>query len=89
MKTADIERYNKTHLLKKQTPIHHRTVTQNTSTPFWPLPEITDHEPQFIDSHYQQDPYWNDDLYDQQKLEYKHNFNKPPEQIEEDDIITD
>ena len=53
------------------------------------LPEILEYEPQFMDPHSQQDPYWNGDLYDQGKLEYKHNFNKPPEQIEDDDITTE
>ena len=37
-------------------------------------------------SQYEKDHYWNDDLYDQDTLEYKHNFIKPQEQNE--DIIT-
>ena len=76
------------HLFKKETPKHHKTVRQNIPTPFRTLPQIPDYEPQFIDPHCGQDPYWKDDLSDHDKLEYKHNFNKPPEQIEEDDIIT-
>ena len=75
-------------LKQKETPLHHRTVTQKTSRPFRLLPTIPDYEPQSIDSHYQQDPCCNDHLYDQEKLEYKHNFKKSPEQIEEDDITT-
>ena len=67
MKTTYIERYNKMHLNKKETSIHHKTITQNNSTLFRPLSEISNYEPKFIDSHFQQDPYWNDDLYDQQK----------------------
>ena len=83
MKTTYVERYNKKLLFKKETPTHDKTVTQNTPTPFPPSSKLPDCEPQFIDLHYQQDPYWNDDLYDQEKLERKNNLGKPPEQIEE------
>ena len=72
------------HSIKKETPIHQETVEQKMPTPFWLLPQIPDYEP-----HYEQDPFWDDDLYSQDKLEYKQNFNKPPEQNEDDDIITD
>ena len=88
METAFIQR-DKAHLIKKQTPILNQTVKQEIPTLFRPLQQITDYEPKTIDPHYEQDPYWSDDLYNQEKLEYKNNFNKPPEQIEEDDILTD
>ena len=89
METAHIEHYNKSHLSKKDTPKHHKAVKQKISTPFRPLIQIADYEAQFIDPRYEQDPCWNDDLYDQDKLEYKQDFNKPPEKIVDDDIITD
>ena len=53
------------------------------------LPEKPEYEPQIIDPHYQRNPYWNDDLYDQKKLEYKHKFNTPPELFEDDEKIID
>ena len=89
MVTAKVERKNKNHLIRKDTPKHHTTIKQNISTPVQPLPQIPDYEPQLIDPHYELNLYWNDDMYDQDKLEYKHNFSKTPEQIGDDDIITD
>ena len=50
---------------------------------------MPDFEPKFSDPGYQRDPYWDDYLYNQQKLRFKHNFEKSPEQIENADIITD
>ena len=35
------------------------------------------------------EPYWDEELYDQDKLEYKDTYNKPNDQIESDDLITD
>ena len=89
METAYIKRYNKIHCLKKETPIHNKTVKQHISTLFRPLPEISGYQPKLIDPHYEHTSFWKDDRYDQGKLEYNHNFSKPPKQIEDDDIITD
>ena len=50
------------YLIEKQTPIHHITAKQDILMIFQPLPEIPDYGPQFIDPHYQQDPYWIEDL---------------------------
>ena len=66
------------YLNRAGTPINHTKVNQKISTPFPPLPQIPIYEPQLIDPLYEQDPNWKDDLYDQDKLEYNHNFNKPP-----------
>ena len=73
--------------MKKESPIHNNTVKKDIPTRY--RPQIIDYEPQFIEPHYEQYPYWNDDLYDQRKLEDKRILNKSPEEIEEDDIITD
>ena len=89
MKTIYIERYNKMHLIKKESPTHHDTAKQDIPTMVRLSPEIPNYEPHCIDPHYQRDPYWNDEYHDQEKLEYKHIFNKPPEQIEGDEIIMD
>ena len=89
MKTTYIKRYNKKHLIKEETATHQNTAKQDIPTMFQPLLEIPDYEPQIIDQHYQQDPEWKDDLYDQEKLEYRHNFNTPAERIEVEDIIRD
>ena len=60
------------HLSKKELP-NTTKPSNKTSTPSRSSPQIPDYEPQFIDPHYKQHPYWNDDLYDQDKLENKHN----------------
>ena len=89
METVYIQCCNKIYSIEKETPIHHETVKQNISTLIRPLPQIPNYEPQFIDPHYEQYTYCFDDLYDQDKLQYKHNFNKPPEEVEDDDINPD
>ena len=88
METAYLERYNKRHWIKIETPVHPKRVKQDISKPFPPLPKIPDYAPQFLDPHNEQDPYCKDDLYNQENLKYKHNFNRPLEQIEDDDVIT-
>ena len=50
---------------------------------------MLDYELQFIDAQDQRDPFWDDDLYDQRELEFKHIFSKPPERTEYDNINTD
>ena len=67
MKTAYVERYNEMHLVEKETPLQQTTVKQNISTPFRALPQIQDYKSQFIERQYQQDPFWDDDLYDHEK----------------------
>ena len=74
METAYIERSNNMHLIKKETLS--RRQLQKTSTPFRSLPEIPGDEPQFFNPQYQRDPNWYDDLYDQEKLDFKNSFDK-------------
>ena len=54
-----------------------------------PLPEVVAYHAYFVDPQYGFDPYWDEELYDQDKLEYKDTYNKPNDQIECDDLITD
>ena len=84
-----MERYNKMQLFKQETPIHHKKVKQDIFTRFRPLPETCGYQPQFIDPRCQQKPYWNDTLYEQEILEYKHNFIKPTGQSEDADMFID
>ena len=76
-------------LIKKGTPTHQKTVTQNIPTPFRNLPEKPYREPQFIHPQYQRDPYWDDDLYDQEKLEFNHKFDESLKRTEDEDLITE
>ena len=87
-KSAYIEWYSTMHLNKKEIPTHHITAKRNTPTVFRLLLEVSEWEPLFIEPHHQRKLYWKNDLLVQKKLEDNHNFNKPPEQIENDDINT-
>ena len=60
----------------------------NFDTQFRPLPEVVAYDAYFVDPQYGFDPYWDEELYDQDKLEYKDTYNKPNDPIESDDSIT-
>ena len=45
--------------------------TENLETQFRPLPLIEDYNPQYIDPDYGKDPYWDDELYDKQNLQFE------------------
>ena len=70
-------------------PTYEYDYTDNFDTQFKPLPEVVAYDANFVDTQYGFDPYWDEELYDQDKLEYKVTYNKPNDQIECDDFITD
>ena len=53
------------------------------------LAEVVSKDTYFVDSQYGIDPFWHEDFYDQDKLEYKDTYNKHNDQIESDDLIRD
>ena len=61
----------------------------NFDTQFKPLPEVFSYDTYRVDPQYRFDTYWDEDLYDQDKLEYKDTDNKPNDQIESGDLSTD
>ena len=63
--------------------------THNFDTQIGPLPEIVAYDTYFVDPHSGQDPYWDEDFYDRDKLENKDTSKKPNDQIENDDLNTD
>ena len=77
------------HMIHKTLPTYKYDSTDNFDTQFRLLPEVVAYDAYFIDPQYGLDPYWDEDLYDQDKLEYKDTYNKPNDQIECDDLITD
>ena len=77
------------HIIHKTFPTYEYDYTDNFDTQFRPLPEVVAYDAYFVDPHYGFDPYWDEELYDQDKLEYKDTYNKPNDQIECDDLITD
>ena len=89
MEKAYIRRYNNMHMIHKTLPIYEYDYTDNLDTQFRPLPEVVAYDAYFVDPQYGFDPYWDEEKYDQGKLEYKHTYNKLNDQIECDDLITD
>ena len=77
------------HIIHKTFPTYEYDYTDKFDTQFRPLPEVVAYDAYFVDPHYGFDPYWDEELYDQDKLEYKDTYNKPHDQIECDDLITD
>ena len=77
------------HIIHKIFPTYGYDYTDNFDTQFRPLPEIVAYDAYFVDPQYGFDPYWNEKLYDQDKLEYKDTYNKPNDQIKCNDLITD
>ena len=76
-------------MIHKTLPTYEYDYTDNFSTQFGRLPEVVAYDTYFVDPQYGLDPYWDEDLYDQDNLEYKDVYNKPNDPIESDDLITD
>ena len=89
MEKAYIRRYNNKHIIHKTLPTYEFDYTDNFDTHFRPLLEVVAYDSYFVDPQYEFDPYWDEKIYDQDKLEYKDTYNKPNDQIESDDLITD
>ena len=77
------------HIIHKALPTYEYNYTDNLETQFRPLPEVVAYDAYFVDPQYGRDLYWDEELNDQDKLEYKDTYNKPNDQIECDDLITD
>ena len=89
MEKAYIRRYNNMHIIHKTLLTYEYGYTDIFDTQFRPLPEVVAYDTFFVDPQYGLDPYWDEELYDQDKLEFKDTYNKPSDQIESDDLITD
>ena len=89
MEKAYTRRYNNMHIIQKTLPTYEYDYTDNFDTHFRPLPEVVAYDPYFVDPQYGFDPYWDEEIYDPDKLEYKDTYNKPNDQIGTDDLITD
>ena len=81
MEKAKLIRYIKMHEIYKTSPQYQIDFRQNYDSTLRPLPQTEVCEENFIDHHYGFDPYWEDHIYDQDNLEYRHDDNKSKEQI--------
>ena len=86
---AYIRRCKNMHMIHKTLPTYDYDYTVNFETQFRPLPEVFACDTYFVDPQYGLDPYWDADLYDHDKFEYKDTHKKPNDQIESDDLIKD
>ena len=89
MEKAYTRRCNNMHIIHKTLPTYEYDYTDNFDTHLRPLPEVVAYDPYFVDPQYGFDHYRYEEIYDQDKLEYKDTYNKPNDQIEPDDLITD
>ena len=89
MEKAYIRRDNNMHIIHKIFPTYEYDYTDNFDTQFRPLPKVVAYDAYFVDPQYGFDPYWDEKLYDQDKLEYKDTYDKLNDQIECDDLNTD
>ena len=89
MKKAYIPRYSSMHMIHKTLPTYKYDYTDNFDTEFRPLPEVVAYDTYSVDPQYGLDTHWDEDLYDQDKLEYKDTYNRPNDQIDSDDLILD
>ena len=89
MEKAYIQRFNIMHMIHKILPTNEYDHTDKFDTQFRPLPEVVAYATYVVHPQYGYGPYWDEDLYDQDKLEYKDTYNKPNDQFESDDLITD
>ena len=69
MEIAYIQRYINMHMIHKTLPTYEFDYTDNFETQFRPLTELVAHDAYFVDPQNGLDPYWDEDLYDQDKLE--------------------
>ena len=88
MEKTYIRRYINMHKIHKTLSIYEYDYTNNFETQFRPLPEVVVYDTYFVDPQYGLDPHWDEDLYDQDKLEDKDTYNKPKDQNESEDLIT-
>ena len=86
---AYIQRYINMHMIHKTLPAYEHDYRKNFDTQFRPLPGFIAYDTFFLDPQYVLDPYWDENLDDQDKLEYKITYNKPMDQIESDALLTD
>ena len=71
MEKAHIKTYKTAHVDRRDR-YYEKDYTKDFETQFRPLQIIEDYNPQNIDPEYGKDSYWDDDLYDRQSLQFRH-----------------
>ena len=60
--------------------------TQNFETQFRPLQMIEDYNPQYIDPEYGNDRYWDNERYDKESLQFRHDDYPPTDDDDDPEI---
>ena len=86
----DIARIATQYIIHSDHPYLYRRNSQDkdSETYFFPLQTVDDYDPQYYDAEYGKDPYWDNELYDQTKLQFR-NDDYPPTDDEDDPEIED
>ena len=71
MEKAYFQSYSNMHMIHKTLPTYKHNYTDNFDTQFRLLPEVAAYDTYFVDPQYGLDPYLDEVLYDQDKMEYK------------------
>ena len=71
MEKATIVTYNNTHLYQKPIPDWDPYYTATFNTQFIPIPLIDDYNPTYMDPDYGRDPYWDNEIYNQDLLQFQ------------------
>ena len=88
MENACIITYNQTNVDQRDLILWDDDLTKNFETTFRPLQLIDNYDPYFEDPQYGRDPYWDEEIYDQEKLDFYTNYTSESE-VEPDDWETD
>ena len=82
MEKAIGQRYNISDMISKIFPTYENDYTGDCDTQIRPLPEVAAYDTYFVHSQNGTDLCWEEDLFDQDKLEYRDTHIGPSEQIE-------
>ena len=89
MEIARIKTQNLIHNTYKPLPDWEIDYTTDFTTKFRPLSNTEEYDPYYIDPDYNRDPYWEDELYDQQHLQFHHNLLGQNDNLGQDEPISD
>ena len=87
MEHAFVRTYNATYNMKKLPPKFEIDYTTHFNNHFRPLPQIEGYDPHYIDPEYNRDPYWDEDLYDQENLQFIIDQEQKPQDDSPDEVI--
>ena len=89
MEIARIETQNIVNNTNKPLIDWEHDYTTDFLTKFRPISFLDDYDPYYIDSNYNRDPYWDDELYDQQQLQFHNNLSGQNDNNGTDEAIVD